>query len=283
MDLQELKFFRAVAAEGSLSKAAQKLNCAQSNLSTKISQLEKELHTELFHRCSHGVTLTPKGEQLLQYAEKLLNLAAETEAVLKDDGTAKGSLTLGSMESTAMTLLPPLLSRYHAENSQVALRIQTGTTAASLQGVLDHTLDGAFAAGPLRHPGLGTKLVQTERLVLVTPKGSSRTPAEALLRQPLLVFPQGCSYRKTLEACLSSRELLPEKIIEFTSLGAILASVSAGLGISLFPEAVVSAFAAAGTLDLQPLPEPFDTLPTLFIYRKDGFMEQSLRQLLALL
>lgn len=159
MDLQELKFFRAVAAEGSLSKAAQKLNYAQSNLSTKISQLEKELHTELFHRCSHGVTLTPKGEQLLQYAEKLLNLAAETEAVLKDDGTAKGSLTLGSMESTAMTLLPPLLSRYHAENSQVALRIQTGTTAASLQGVLDHTLDGAFAAGPLRHPGLGTKLV----------------------------------------------------------------------------------------------------------------------------
>ena len=97
---------RAVAAEGSLSKAAQKLNYAQSNLSTKISQLEKELHTELFHRCSHGVTLTPKGEQLLQYAEKLLNLAAETEAVLKDDGTAKGSLTLGSMESTCLTLCP---------------------------------------------------------------------------------------------------------------------------------------------------------------------------------
>ena len=97
------------------------------------------------------------------------------------------------------------------------------------------------------------------------------------------MIPGGLLTTKTLEACLSSRELLPEKISEFTSLGAILASVSAGLGISLFPEAVVSAFAAAGTLDLQPLPKPFDTLPTLFIYRKDGFMEQSLRQLLALL
>ena len=64
MDLQALRYFRIVAREGSFSQAAQKLNYAQSNLSTKIRQLEGELETPLFRRHAHGVTLTEKGESL---------------------------------------------------------------------------------------------------------------------------------------------------------------------------------------------------------------------------
>ena len=73
MDLQALRYFRIVAREGSFSQAAQKLNYAQSNLSTKIRQLEGELETPLFRRHAHGVTLTEKGESLLAYADRLVN------------------------------------------------------------------------------------------------------------------------------------------------------------------------------------------------------------------
>lgn len=278
MDLQSLRFFRAVATEGNLSKAAQKLNYAQSNLSTKISQLEKELNAELFFRYNHGVTLTPKGEQLLQYAVTLLDLAEETEKALKDDGTAKGDLTIGSMQSTAMTVLPKLLADYHRENPNVTLCIKTGTTEVSLRGVLDHSLDGAFVAGPVRHPGLAVKVVEQERLVLISSNSESAdTPAEVLLRQPLLVFPNGCSYRKALERWLNAEGILAEKIVEFDVLSAIIASVSAGLGVSLFPESVVHSYAVGGTLTCHPLPEQFAEIPTVFVYRQDGFIESSLR------
>lgn len=64
MDLQTLQFFCAAATEGSLTKAAQKLNYAQSNLSTRVRALEEELGVTLFQRGASGSRLTPKGEVL---------------------------------------------------------------------------------------------------------------------------------------------------------------------------------------------------------------------------
>lgn len=274
MDLQTLRFFRAVASEGSMSKAAQKMNYAQSNMSTKITQLEKELQTELFYRYNHGVSLTPKGEQLLNYTVKLLNLAEETELALKDDGTARGELAIGSMESSAVTILPELLSVYHRENPNVALTVTTGTTEELLKQVLNHSLDGAFVAGPVCHPRLAAKSVRQEHLVLI----SDSVSETADLQRPMLVFPSGCSYRRTLEHWLREEGVFPDEVIEFNSLGAIIASVSAGLGVSLFPRSVVSAYTASGTVRCHEIPERYAVIPTMFIYRQDGFMESSLKQ-----
>lgn len=278
MDLQSLRFFRTVALEGSVAKAAKQLNYAQSNLSTKIKQLESELGVQLFYRYNHGVKLTPKGEELLDYSTRLLILADETENALKDDGTAKGSLRIGSMESTAISSLPSLLSAYHQNFPNVNLTIRTGTTQLLIHELLNQQLDGAFVAGPLQHSELKSILLKEERLVLITPNtilfGNLLTTIQSL---PLLVFPYGCSYRKTLEYWLYDQKIIPERIIEFTSLGAIIASVSAGLGISLLPESVVSHYVEQKILNYYPLPNAFGIVPTLFVYRKDRFIESSLR------
>lgn len=284
MDLQTLRFFQIIASEGSFSKAAQKLNYAQSNLSIKMAQLEKELQTTLFYRHNRGVSLTQKGELLFRYATELLKLASETEHALRDDGTAKGSLTIGSMESTAVSFLPNFLSNYHAANPDVSLTVQTGTTEKCIRGVLEYTLDGAFVAGPVQHPELSSVPVRTEQLMLITDRSCSEaiTPEE-LLGQTLLVFPQGCSYRRVLERWLESEALFPQRIIEFNSLGAIIASVSAGLGVSLFPESVVETYAERGALRCHAIPAQYARVPTVFVYRRSGFPEQALRQVLQLL
>lgn len=284
MDLQTLKVFRIIASEGSVSKAAQKLNYAQSNLSMKISQLEKELQTTLFYRHNRGVSLTPKGEVLFQYATALLNLANEAEGALRDDGAAKGKLSIGSMESTAISFLPNFLSEYHAANPDVSLTVQTGTTEKCIRGVLEYTLDGAFVAGPVQHPELCSIPVRTEQLMLITDRSCSEViTQEELLGQTLLVFPQGCSYRRVLERWLESEALFPQKIIEFNSLGAIIASVSAGLGVSLFPASVVETYAERGALRCHAIPPQYANVPTVFVYRKSAFPEQALRQVLQLL
>jgi len=135
MDIQDLKYFCTAASEGSLSKAAQKLHYAQSNLSTKIMQLEQELGTPLFYRNNHGVTLTPKGELLLRYATDLINLAEETVIAVRNGATAQGMLKIGSMESTVVSYLSEFLTAFRAGHPQVTVQVESGTTEKLLQGV----------------------------------------------------------------------------------------------------------------------------------------------------
>ncbi len=277
MDIQELRFFCAVASEGSLSRAAQKLHYAQSNLSTKIMQLEQEIGVPLFYRNNHGVTLTPKGELLLKYATNLINLAEETMVAVKDDTTAQGMLKIGSMESTVITYLSDFLTRFHAQNPHVAVQVETGPTDHVLQRVLDHRLDGAFVAGPIRHPELFTKQVRTEKLCLIGSKNLVPDhDVERALAQPLLVFPNGCSYRKTLEHWMKDEGLVSGKIYEFNTLSGIFASVSAGLGIAVFPEACVERYSQHDALTVLEVPEKYALIPTVFVYRKDRFLSNAM-------
>ena len=277
MDIQELKYFCAVASEGSLSRAAQKLHYAQSNLSTKIMQLEQEIGFPLFYRNNHGVTLTPKGELLLKYATNLINLAEETMIAVKDDGAAQGMLKIGSMESTVVGYLSEFLTRFHGQNPQVTVQVETGTTDHVLQKVLDHRLDGAFVAGPIRHPELFTKQVRTEKLCLIASKKLvPDNDIEGALAQPLLVFPDGCSYRKTLAHWMKDEGLVPSKIYEFNTLSGIFASVSAGLGVAMLPESCAEQYSQHDTLTVLDVPTQYALVPTIFIYRKDRFLSSAM-------
>ena len=277
MDLQTLKYFCAVAAEGSLSKAAQKLHYAQSNLSTKIMQLEQDMGTTLFYRNSHGVSLTPKGETLLKYATNLINLAEEVTIVMKDDGLAKGTLKIGSMESTVISYLSKFLATFHEEKPEIAVKIETGTTDALLEKVLEHKLDGAFVAGPIKHSELFTKQVKSEKLCIIASRKLLKRPdLDAALKEPLLVFPSGCSYRKILENLMQKKGFVINKIYEFTTLSAIFASVTAGLGIALFPESAIKQYTEASSLTITKLPEKQGTVSTVFVYRKDSYLSSAM-------
>lgn len=278
MDLQSLRYFRMVAMEGSFSQAAQKLCYAQSNLSTRIRQLEQELGTPLFHRHAHGITLTEKGETLLSYADQLFSLLMEAETVLKDDGTAKGSLAIGSMESSAVTLLPKILAAYHRRYPSVTLSVMTGVSETSLRRVLDRTLDGAFVAGATKHAELNAVPVRKERLALFSTAAYGKdTPYQALLSQPLLVLPHGCSYRQILESWLSAEQIFPAQSVEFDSLGAIFASVSAGLGIALFPESMAEVYRSSRALQCHEVPPAYAHVMISFVWRKDRLMDSTLQ------
>lgn len=278
MDLQTLKFFCTVAEEGSLSKAAQKLHYAQSNLSTKITRLEHEMGSPLFFRNNHGVILTPKGAQLLNYSLNLLNLASEAELAMRDDGTKKGILKIGSMESTVVTFLSSFLVSLHQENPEITIQVETGATDYLTQKVLGHKLDGAFVAGPINHPELFSKHVRDEQLVLITSQISQEvSPNQNILQQPLLVFPKGCSYRRILERWISDIGIITGKVYEFNTLNAIFSSAVTGLGITLFPESCVKQYHLSNTLCIQDVPFPYASVPTVFIHRKDSYLSGAMR------
>lgn len=277
MDLQALKIFKAVAELESISQAARELNYAQSNITTKIQKLETDLQTTLFYRHNRGTTLTAKGKMLLTYTDKIFHLIEETKKVMSDDQTPKGPLIIGSMETTAAVRLPSLFSKYHHKYPDVDLTLKTGPTEQNIQGVLQYELDGAFVAGPIEHPELIQKAVIEEELTLIT--DTVQPPLSSIKdiqTRTLLVFRTGCSYRAKLEQWLHQEGVIPNKIMEFGTLEAIIGCVAAGLGISMLPHSVIDKQVQDGTLRQHSIPNPYGKVKTIFIYRKDKYVPTSL-------
>src|SRR6476620_6361364 len=153
IDLESLKIFRTVVDEGGVVRAANKLNRVQSNVTTRIRQLEEHLGTRLFRREGRSIRLSAEGHTLLVYADRLLRLADETVSQMRT-GKASGVVRLGSLESTAGTRLAPILSRYHARYPDVVVELATGTTGALVTRVMNFDLEAAFISKPFTAPGL---------------------------------------------------------------------------------------------------------------------------------
>jgi DNA-binding transcriptional LysR family regulator len=111
------------------------------------------------------MTLTAPGTRLQSYAQRLMALEAEARAAVRDDGDVRGTLRVGSMETTAALRLPDVLGRFHRSYPEVQLEVRTGPTAELLEHVLAHRLDCALVAGPIHHPDLAARAVFQEELV----------------------------------------------------------------------------------------------------------------------
>ena len=105
MDLGDLNIFRAVVQTGGITRAAEKLHRVQSNVTTRVRQLEQDLGVDLFIREGKRMHLSPAGKLLLNYADQLLDLAQEAREAVHDV-KPRGLFRLGSMESTAAIRLP---------------------------------------------------------------------------------------------------------------------------------------------------------------------------------
>jgi LysR family transcriptional regulator, cell division regulator len=270
MDIQSLRIFKSVAEYGSISKAAKELNYAQSNITTRMQQLENSLQTVLFYRHNKGVTLTAKGELLITYADKIFRLLDETKEVMRDQEEPQGPLSIGSMETTAAVHLPRFLSRYHSVYPQVDLNLKTGPTSQHIEAVLNYKLDGAFVSGPLSHPDLITKKVFSEELVLVGNSLLSQSlKSHKVDDLTLLVLHKGCFYREKLKHWLHEEGVIPSKVMEFGSLDALMGCIAAGLGVTLLPLSIVQRYSYLEEVTHYSIPEKFSLVDTLFIYRTD--------------
>lgn len=273
-----MKVFLAVAEEGSITKAAQRLGYVQSNVTARIHQLESELHTKLFYRHRRGVQLTPLGDTILPYAKKILNLCQQMQALVQDDSNPSGPLRIGSMETTSAIRLPEIFTTYHNAYSNVELVLVTGPTADLLRAVLDYQIDGAFVSSPIDHPDIVQEASVQEELVLIANKTEALRLPLCIQEHKLLVFRNGCSYRMQLEKWLNDEGIFPKNVMEFGTLDGIVGCVRAGLGVSLIPKSVVQHFSYSDKIAYYPIPEKYRFVKTVFIRRKDALVTPALRR-----
>ena len=131
--------------EGGIVKASRRLHRVQSSVTTRIRRLEASLGAELFYRSKQRFLLSPSGELLLGYAERLLRLSEEARQAL-DGAAPRGVFRLGALESTTASRLPAILAGYHAACPDVRVELTTGTNDALTAAVAQRRLDAAFVA-----------------------------------------------------------------------------------------------------------------------------------------
>jgi DNA-binding transcriptional LysR family regulator len=267
IDLDSLQIFKAVADLGGITKAAAQLNRVQSNVTTRVKQLEDRLDVKLFQRQSGKLVLSSEGKLLLAYAERLLRLSSEAEAALRT-GAPRGTLRIGTLESTAAARLPPILARYHTAYPDVQIDLVTGTSGALVNKVLNYEVEAAFVAEPFTANELDTQQVFVEELVLITSKNSPRVrTAKDLKKRTVIAFTTGCSYRRILEDWLGMSSVVPDRVLELGSYHAIVACVAAGAGLAIMPRSVLRAVRAENEIAAYPLPERIAKARTMLVWR----------------
>jgi DNA-binding transcriptional LysR family regulator len=277
VDRAELRVFEAVARLGGMSRAAAELNTVQSNVTARIRLLEQELGVALFERHSRGVSLTAAGRRLLPYAESARHLFEEAGRAVRDDGTPRGALAIGSLETTTALRLAPRLAAFIAAWPEVDLALRTGTTCELIEAVLERRLEGALVCGPVGHPELVEEVVFREELAVLTAPGLpdlERLIARGAPR--IVVLRAGCSYRQRLEELLARRGTVVARPLEFGTLEAIFGCVAAGLGITLLPRSLIGPVWQDGRVAVHPLPPAEALVETVFIRRRDALDSSAL-------
>lgn len=270
MDIESLHIFITVAAELSISKAAKQLGRVQSNVSTRIQQLETEVGVALFLRVGKRLELSHAGQRYLDYAKRIIALEQEAKHVVSG-GTAGGRLRIGSMESTLASRLPTTLVSYHRDFPQTQIEITSGPSRQIIESVRMEQLDCCFAAITAttdQHEffdelGLAAMPMWQEELLLLLPKNIETLKDVAKLGYRLAAFKQGCSYRAIAETYLDVNTN-HWQINEITSYHVMLASVIAGQCIAVLPRSVLVLSGQCSELNTIHI----DTVQTFLVWRK---------------
>jgi DNA-binding transcriptional LysR family regulator len=267
VNFADLHVFKSVVEEGGVIRAANKLHRVPSAVTTRIKQLEASMGVQLFHREKQRLHLSPAGELLLGYAERLIQLSDEAREVVSGT-TPRGDFKLGSLESTAASRLPAILAEFHGRCPNVRLELTTGTNDWLLGELAGRRLDAAFVA---ESPGDGAfehMPVFSERLTLISCEGHAPIKrARDIEGMSLIAFPEGCFYRRALQRWLGADSLVTFRVLDLSSYHAIVACVAAGTGIALMPESVLAAMPHA-KVRRHPIPKAQATVTTPLVWRR---------------
>jgi DNA-binding transcriptional LysR family regulator len=273
MELRHLRYFVAVAEELHFGRAAVRLRVVQPALSQQIQRLERELGVPLLLRTKRRVSLTAAGEAFLVEARRTLAAADSAVEFARRAGAGEtGRLRIGYVDLAMWGPLPGLLRGYRVEHPGVELRLTELHTAPQRDALRRGDLDVGFLSlrpGEDEFDGLE---VASEPLVAALPEDHpgarrARIPLAALAKEPWVLFPPELrtQYLELTHAACSAAGFVPHVVQEARQLHTLTALVSAGLGVTLVPEAVARARRAG--VAFRPLAGRAPRLPLHLVWR----------------
>ena len=259
---RRLQVFHAVAKQMSFTKAAETLFMTQPAVTFQIKQLEEHFNTRLFERGHGRIALTPAGEIVVEYAERILSLSAELETRLREmTGRLSGPLLIGASTTIAEFLLPRVLGEFKSLHPEVQPKLVVANSEAIENRVAEHTLDIGLIEAPSHLPSLLTEMCCEDELqVIVSPqhplaKAKSVTPKQ-LVAYPYVSRESGSGTREFTDLYFRKAGVNPTELSVVMELGspeALKGVVGTGLGFAILSKATVAKEQKLGDLVAMPL------------------------------
>jgi len=276
MDIKQLRYFIAIAEEGSLSAASQRLRVAQPSLSQHIIKIEQELGVLLMNRSPRGVALTPSGEILLHHAREIcLSMGICQESVKKSGSVLDGEVAFGLPSSTSMVLSVPLAETVRHLLPKVKLRVVEAMSGFIREWLQDETIDLGFLYDHDDARTFEARELMQEDLHFFA--AADNWPLRRAVGEPVplaeiagleLVLPsKHHGMRRTIDNYARSRDLNLNVWIEMDALAQIKELVARGSGFTILAAAAAQDRVARGELITSPIVDPVLTRP-IYLVRK---------------
>jgi DNA-binding transcriptional LysR family regulator len=282
MDVRQLEMFRAVAEQGSFTKAAQKLHVSQSAISRQIKLLEDELGTQTLHRGRKAATLTESGHLLLTVANRIhRDLQDVVWQISSTRELRRGLLRLAGGMTVCMYVLPRLLKRFRALYKQVDLKVVSGTSESILRLLRSHEVDLGLLTLPILAPDLEVRPVLREEMVVATAPGHPLARArvidpKSLGRFPLILYESGSNTRRVLDRFFLEEGIPVNVAMETENVEIIKAMVANGLGITLVPYTAIARDARGGRLSYARVRGRRLYRETAWVYLKSDYVPRTI-------
>ena len=258
MELHQLRYFVAVAKEGSMTAAASSLFLAQPTLSIQIRKLEQEVGAKLFERLARRVVLTAAGKAFLEHAERALTeLEWGRERVADVVQLRHGRVAVGVLPSVAAHLLPSVLSAFRAEHPGVTVNLVEHDVSREFEQLVQSgELHMAVTRMPVTLAGLGSRTLIREPIVVLVPPdhrlaGRREIALRELADEGFVCMRSGYGLRELADQLCAEAGFTPRVVIETGQLSIVHGMVRSGVGVALLPR-----LAAVGAEHTVPVSDP---------------------------
>jgi len=288
MDFDQLATFVYVAKLKSFSRAGEKVFRSQSAVSAQIRQLEQAYRAKLLDRSAKSVELTPAGQVLFEYAERLLRLRDESVQVVADRGNVvQGPVLFGANEATCLYLLPDIFAEFQRRFPLVHISIYRNFSHKILQRIEDGSIDVGIVTLPTKSPNLKVHNIHRDRLRFMV---SSRNPLahrskitlDEVANQPL-ILPRTGYTRQVLDKLFRPYRSRLRVTMELPSIGMIKKFVGADAGVSFIAESFAKDQVKAGEVKLLNVEGVDITRELGLVYRRDRSLPRAAQALIALI
>ncbi|NSZ09694.1 LysR family transcriptional regulator [Agrobacterium tumefaciens] len=283
IDTRSLEIFYWIAQLGSFRRAAMRLNTTQPAVSHRIANLEADLGVDLFIRGPRVATLTSKGRELMDYAERILHLMEETERAVASPDKISGVVRIGVAETIVHTWLTRFIEKAYIRYPSVTLEIEVDVSPNLRNSLVENALDIAFLLGPVSEPTMWNQDLSKYPLSFVARSSMSlegeTVKLEELVKTPIITYHKTTRPYLLLRKALTRPDLPAPRIYSNSSLSTIVRMTLDGIGISVIPPAVIRPELARKELTL--IETDVDLPDLLFTVTMPSALRGSLPKLIA--
>lgn len=273
MNTEELKTFIFLSKVKNFTLAAEQLMVAQSTVTNRISELEKEVGKRLFMRGSKTVTLTEAGEIFLRYAERILELQDTSIDEINALSSHRRKFSVGAINATYEVYVKPLVDACLKDNSVTSIKVMLGHSLDLIQQLQDNMLDMVFSAVPLKRQGYVCETYDVDRVALVCGKDKNEYP-QGVSKAQLCKLPYLMCDLTLSEAGMFIRSLFPKNHVfrlDVDNSSKLLPYLEKGLGYSFLPYKLVKSKIEAGELEEVSLKDFSAPKITTYLIYKQGY------------